>query len=104
MCNFDAIADGTLGYKIYIGGRWGKSTAVGRPLSKIFTDKEEALAAIERAILLFREQGKTGERFASTISRLGFEYVEKELLDGDILERKNDILEANLHTVGGATC
>ena len=104
VCNFDAIADGTLGYKIYIGGRWGKSTAVGRPLSKIFTDKEEALAAIERAILLFREQGKTGERFASTISRLGFEYVEKELLDGDILERKNDILEANLHTVGGATC
>ena len=104
VCNFDAIADGTLGYKIYIGGRWGKSTAVGRPLSKIFTDKEEALAAIERAILLFREQGKTGERFASTISRLGLEYVEKELLDGDILERKNDILEANLHTVGGATC
>lgn len=104
MCNFDAIADGTQGYKIYIGGRWGKSTAVGRPLGKVFTDKEEALAAIERAILLFREQGKTGERFASTISRLGFEYVEKELLDGDILERKNDILEANLHTVGGATC
>lgn len=103
-CGFDAIEDGTRGYKIYIGGRWGKSTAVGRPLGKVFTDREEALAAIERAILLFCEQGKTGERFASTISRLGFEYVEKELLDGGILSRKDEILAAGLHATGGATC
>ncbi len=103
-CSFDAVPEGTTGYKIYIGGRWGKKTAVGRPLSKIFTDKEEALSAAECAILLYREKGKTGERFAKTIERLGFETVEKEILEGAILSRKDEILAASLHETGGATC
>ena len=103
-CRFDAIEDGTYGYKIYIGGRWGKKIAQGRALGKIFTSKEEALDVIEKAILLFREQGETGERFARTIERLGFENVEKHLLSNDLLERKQQILDAQLHLTGGATC
>lgn len=103
-CHFDALNEGTYGYKIYIGGRWGKKVAQGQALSKIFTDKEEALAVIEKAILLFREQGQTGERFAKTIERLGFENVEAQLLANDLLERKQQILDAPLHLVGGATC
>ncbi len=103
QCHFDAVT-GTDGFKIYIGGRWGKQVAQGRPLSKVFTDKEEALAVIEKAILLFREQGKTGERFAQTIERLGFENVEKQLLSNDLLNRKQEILDAQLHLAGGATC
>ena len=59
---------------------------------------------VEKAILFFREQGKTGERFADTIARLGFDYVEKELLSDDILARKDAILAAELHLTGGATC
>ncbi|MCI8439756.1 MAG: 4Fe-4S binding protein [Oscillospiraceae bacterium] len=102
-CHFDAL-EGTYGYKIYIGGRWGKKTAHGRALSKVFTDKEEALNVIEKAILLFREQGKTGERFAKTIERLGFENVEAQLLANGLLERKQQILDAELHLSGGATC
>ena len=103
-CHFDAMDVGTYGYKIYIGGRWGKKVAQGRALSKVFTDKEEALNVIEKAILLFREQGKTGERFAKTIERLGFENVEAQLLSDDLLQRKQQILDAELHLVGGATC
>lgn len=103
-CPFDCIEDGTYGYKIYVGGRWGKKVAQGRALSKVFTDKEEALSVIEKAILLFREQGQTGERFAKTIERLGFENVEKQLLSNDILDRKQEILDAKLHLTGGATC
>ena len=103
-CHFDALSEGTYGYKIYIGGRWGKKVAQGRALSKIFTDKEEALSVIEKAILLFREQGQTGERFAKTIERLGFENVEAQLLGNELLERKQQILDAELHLVGGATC
>ena len=103
-CHFDALDEGTYGYKIYIGGRWGKKVAQGRALSKIFTDKEEALAVIEKAILLFREQGKTGERFAKTIERLGFENVEAQLLGNELLERKQQILDAELHMSGGAAC
>ena len=103
-CHFDAMDGGTYGYKIYIGGRWGKKVAQGRALSTVFTDKEEALNVIEKAILLFREQGKTGERFAKTIERLGFENVEAQLLSDDLLQRKQQILDAELHLVGGAIC
>lgn len=103
-CPFDAIEDGTPGYRIYIGGRWGKKINHGQPLSKIFTSEEEVLNLVEKAILFFREQGQTGERFADTINRLGFDYVEKELLSDDILARKQEILDAQLHLVGGATC
>ena len=103
-CHFDAIEDGTNGYKVYIGGRWGKKIAMGRTLNKIFTSKEEVIKLVEKAILLYREQGKTGERFAETVERLGFENVEAQLLSDDILERKQEILEAKLHETGGATC
>lgn len=104
QCPFDAIEEGTPGYKIYIGGRWGKKVAQGQPLSKIFTSEEEVLDVVEKAILLFREQGKTGERFADTIARIGFEEVEKQLLSNEILERKQEILDAKLHLAGGASC
>lgn len=103
-CPFDAIEEGTPGYKIYIGGRWGKKVAQGQALSKIFTSEEEVLDVVEKAILLFREQGNTGERFADTIARIGFENVEKQLLSNEILERKQDILDAKLHLAGGASC
>ncbi len=103
-CRFDAIEDGQTGYKIYIGGRWGKRVAQGRALDKIFTSKEEVMKVVEKAILLFREQGKTGERFAATIDRIGFENVQEQLLSDEILERKQEILDAQLHLTGGATC
>lgn len=91
-CPFGAIKDGTSGYQVYVGGRWGKKVAHGEPLSKIFTSEEEVLDTIEKAILLFREKGNAGERFADTISRIGFEEVEKQLLSNEILERKQEIL------------
>lgn len=103
-CHFDAIENGKPGYKIYIGGRWGKRTAKGKALNKVFSNKEEALNIIEKAILLYREQGKTGERFAQTIERMGFENIENQLLSDEIFARKQKILDAKLHMTGGATC
>ena len=79
-CPFHTIEDGTYGYKIYIGGRWGKKVSKGRALGKIFTSREEALDVVEKAILFFRDHGNKGERFAETIERIGFENVEKELI------------------------
>ena len=67
-------------YKICLGGRWGKRTAQGRPLSKLFKSEEEVLEVIERTINFYREEGKPGERFADTINRLGFEYVESKIV------------------------
>jgi len=96
-CAFDAIPNGIQGYKVYIGGRWGKQVARGIALNKIFTNKEDALAVIEKAILFYREQGKTGERFSQTIERLGFANVEAQVLSDEILTRKQEILDAKLH-------
>lgn len=79
-CTFKAIKTGVPGYKVYIGGRWGKRISIGKPLSKVFTSKEEALDVIEKIILLYRDQGTPGERFASTVERIGFEAVDAELL------------------------
>ena len=103
-CPFKAMPDGQYGYRVYIGGRWGKKVAQGQPLDPVFTSEEEVLSIIEKAILLFREQGKTGERFSDTIERLGFENVQQQLLSDDILSRKDEIIGAKLHLVGGATC
>lgn len=99
-CPFGAIPEYTDGYKIYIGGRWGKKFANGRPLEKIFTSEEEVMEVIERAILFFRDEGISGERFADTINRLGFDYVQDKLLNDKI--DKTAIL--NKTVKGGATC
>ena len=99
-CPFGAITDYTSGYRVYIGGRWGKKIAHGRPLDHLFTSEEEVLDLVERAILLFRDEGITGERFADTVTRLGFEAVQDRLLHQKI--DKSAILEKNV--TGGATC
>lgn len=103
-CPFNAFEDYTNGYRIYIGGRWGKKVAQGRYLEKVFTDKEEVLSVVEKAILLFREQGITGERFADTVARIGFENVQEQLLGDDLLSRKEENIKAQKHLKGGATC
>ena len=62
------------------------------------------LDVIEKAILLFREHGITGERFADTVTRIGFEEVQRQLLDNELLARKEENLAAQKHMKGGATC
>lgn len=103
-CPFQAMPDGQYGYRIYIGGRWGKKFAHGRPLTPIVTSEEEVMQIVEKAILLFREQGQAGERFSDTIERLGFENVQEQLLGDGLLERKDEIIGAKPRPVGGAVC
>ncbi|MCB2286758.1 (4Fe-4S)-binding protein [Clostridium algidicarnis] len=91
-CHFKAMEDGTTGYKIYIGGRWGKRISHGIALNKIFLDKNEAMDVIEKTILLYKDQGKAGERLAETIERLGFLDIQNQLLSNDLLDRKDEIL------------
>ena len=102
-CHFDAIEEDRIGYKVFVGGIWGKHHRVGTPVEGIFT-REEVFSLIEKALLLYREQGQTGERFGMYIERIGAENFIKELLSDDVLSRKQEILDAQLHLVGGATC
>ncbi|MCA1074264.1 (4Fe-4S)-binding protein [Clostridium bowmanii] len=90
-CHFDAMEQGMHGYKIYIGGRWGKSIRHGSIINKIFT-KEEIMSILLKTILFFKDNAFKGERFGSVIDRLGFEYVEAEILSDEILKRKDEIL------------
>ncbi|MDE7286898.1 MAG: FAD-dependent oxidoreductase, partial [Lachnospiraceae bacterium] len=99
-CPFGAVNESAVGYKVYIGGRWGKKVAEGRPLDKIFTSEAEVIEVTERAILFFRDEGLSGERFADTIARLGFDYVQDKLLNSKI--DREEILKKTV--VGGATC
>ncbi len=99
-CPFGALTEFQDGYKVYIGGRWGKKFAFGQPLTKIFTSEEEVMDLVEKAILLFRNEGITGERFADTVERLGFDYVNNKLLN-EVLN-KEEILHKTVR--GGATC
>ncbi|MBO5489011.1 MAG: 4Fe-4S binding protein, partial [Eubacterium sp.] len=101
-CPFHCADEGMYGFKIYVGGRWGKKVAHGKMISKLFTSEEEVMDTIEKAILLFRSEGIPGERFADTIDRIGFEKAEQMLLSNELLERKEDILGKTVK--GGATC
>ncbi len=100
-CTFQSIPDGKVGYKVYIGGRWGKKIRIGSELHRLFS-REEALDVVEKAILLFKSEGRSGERFASTVDRLGLEKVERMLLSDDLLKGKEEIL--GIPTSGGAKC
>ena len=84
------------GYRLSLGGRWGKLAARGQFLQHLFESEEEVLAAVEKAILLFRDKGLAGERFADTVGRLGMEEVERLILSNELLERKAEILEKTL--------
>ena len=78
-------------FKITLGGRWGKQIRQGTALSPLFT-YSEAMETVERAILLFRDLGRAGERFGSLIDRLGMEETERLLLAPELLLRKEAIL------------
>ena len=93
-CPFHCNDEGTSGWKVYVGGRWGKRVAHGQMLRKVFTDREELLDVVEKAILLFRSQGQPGERFADTIQRIGFDRAQELLLGEELLRQKDDILRA----------
>ncbi len=91
-CKLGAIGENVNGYRLYIGGRWGKKVGRGTPLDKIFKDEEQILSAVEKTILFYKENGTPGERFADTIARVGFDKAQKEILSDEILKRKVRIL------------
>ncbi|MBQ3482919.1 MAG: 4Fe-4S binding protein [Clostridia bacterium] len=90
-CPFGAL-DAVDGYKMTLGGRWGKQVARGQALTHLFTAADEVLCAVEKAILLFRDKGVAGERFADTLARIGMEEAERLILSDELLLRKDEIL------------
>ncbi len=90
-CHFHSVKCEKDGVKLFIGGKWGKTPRLGQALEGIYS-YDEAMNIIEKTILYYRENGKTGERFGDMIERVGFEEVCKGILGNEILHRKEDIL------------
>jgi dissimilatory sulfite reductase (desulfoviridin) alpha/beta subunit len=90
-CPFDTVPEGKVGYKVTVGGRWGKHIRIGAPLNRVFTE-DEAMDIIEKTILLFKDKGIPGERLSSLIERLGVAVVEQMLIAQDLFDRKAEIL------------
>ncbi len=91
-CNHKIDWKSTTGYKISLGGRWGKKMVIGKPMETILTSEEEVLDVIENCILLYKKHAQGKERLAQVIDRLGFDTVEKILLSNDPLHHKEEIL------------
>ena len=94
-CYRDAMEGGKPGFRVFIGGRWGKEIQNGLPLTAMYTE-EELFPLIEKIILLYREQGAPGERLGTVVRRLGMERIEKELEGDALLARKEEILAKEL--------
>lgn len=80
-CPFGLFEEYSVGYKVFVGGRWGKNTAMGKPLSRILASEEEVLEVVAKAIEWYKNNGNAGERFGAAIERLGMENIEKALFD-----------------------
>ena len=98
-CPFDSIEEKERGFAVYIGGIWGKTQRLGTPIGGIYSE-DEVMKLIEKALLLYREQGQTGERFGRSIDRIGVENFIAQLKSDDVLSRKDqasvgEVLEAH---------
>jgi dissimilatory sulfite reductase (desulfoviridin) alpha/beta subunit len=67
------LSDGRRGYRITLGGHWGRTGGAGIPVDRIFEDEEQTLAFIERVLEFYRDNGQPGERFFKTLERIGFD-------------------------------
>ena len=92
-CPFKAFEQFTTGYRVFVGGRWGKKYNRGIPLTKIFNNEQEVLNIIEKIILVYKDLGIQGERLSETIERIGFNKVESILYSNELIERKDEILK-----------
>ena len=72
---------------------WGKKIRIGTPMARLFT-RDELMDIIEKSLLLYKAEGKTGERFGQTVERLSLEATEEMLLSSELLDRKAQILNS----------
>jgi dissimilatory sulfite reductase (desulfoviridin) alpha/beta subunit len=80
-CPAEAMT-GRFSYKVFLGGRWGRLTKSGQPLSREFEDREDVMKILDKTINFFAERGLKGERISNLIERIGFAQVEKNLFQG----------------------
>lgn len=102
-CYFGSVKEKDCGFKVFIGGIFGKTQRPGTPVPGLYSE-DEVMKLIEKALLLFREQGVAGERLGRTVDRVGVDKFIEQLLSDDVLARKNKILGLVSEDNGQVTC
>ena len=82
-------------YKIFVGGTWGKKTRMGTALSRLVS-REEIFPILEKTMLWFKENAYKKERLGAAIDRIGVDKLEEALFSDDLLNRKEEILAADV--------
>lgn len=67
------------GYLVSFGGTFGNDIQKGRELLPIISDEETLFRVTDAAVAFFTEHGRSGERFAKTIGRIGWDALQKQL-------------------------
>lgn len=70
---------GESGFIVYFGGLYGNRIAIGQQLLPVIHSKEELFGIIETTIQFFADYGKKGERFCTTLDRVGWDALERAL-------------------------
>ncbi len=97
-CPFSAVEHHDhVQYQIYIGGTWGKETRMGTALSRL-VEADEIFPILEKTMLWFKENAYQKERLGKAIDRVGVEALEAAMWSDDLLNRKDEILAADIKT------
>ena len=91
-CPFNAVPkEAPAVCRVYVGGTWGKSTRMGTPL-KTLIPVENCGDIVEKAMLWYKENGYSKERFGIAIDRIGIDAFEAAVLGDDLLRHRDEII------------
>lgn len=95
-CPFGAVPkEANSACRVFVGGTWGKKQRMGTLLSGTFTEAEIP-DVIEKVMLWYKENAYAKERLGAAIDRLGTDALEAALATNDLLDRKEEILAAEI--------
>lgn len=77
-CPTSAIRVRARGWRVFLGGKFGRRPALGYEIARFASDAE-AIAIAEAAVDAYARLGKAGERLRDTIDRVGLEAFAGEL-------------------------
>lgn len=70
------------GYRVSIGGLFGREIAVGQELSPFVQTAEEVLAVISQVLAYYRQHGERGQRFGKLLQQRGLEELKEIITRG----------------------
>ncbi len=76
VCPAGAMGEGIRGYRICVGGKFGRVPALGTRILNVLRTPDEVLGAVRAVVAFFREHGRPKERLGDTLQRVGLPVLE----------------------------